>query len=59
MVAEPPAQVHVDDLQRAGDFNRTLLDDVILDLVRDGLLHLNGELIALTRAAAPFDVLSG
>lgn len=59
VVAEHPAQVHVDDLRRVGDFNRLVLDDVILDLARDGLLHLNGDFIALTRAAARFDELSG
>lgn len=54
VVAEHPAQVHVDDLQRLGDFDTAELDDVILDLNRWGIFHLNGEYIGLTMAAVRF-----
>lgn len=54
VVAEHPAHVHLDDLERLGNFNRAALDDVILDLHRWGIFHLNGEFIGLTMAADRF-----
>lgn len=59
VVSEHPAHVHLDDLKRLGDFDGLGLDDVILDLNRWGILHLNGEFVALTMAAARFNEFVG
>lgn len=49
-----PAQVHIDEVFRSSPEDRVLVEDAVMDLVADGLIHRHGDFVVPTRAAVRF-----